>query len=322
VLKLGSEVTAVSTSERTVTLKSGEVISYNKLIFANGSSSFIPNLPGHDLSGVFIMKVKADADRIREYAKGKQKAVVIGGGVLGLEAADALRELGLNVTVLEFSQRIMPRQLETGPSDFLQDLISHSGVQLFTGAATKEIRGENGVVKTVVVIPDTEIPADLVILSLGVRANIQLAESAGVQCERGIIVNEKMETNVPGVYAAGDVAQFGNLRIQLWSPALEQGRVAGINAVGDSATFKRKVEPLSLLVFGTELFAAGDPLTDATGIHTFTDKNEKTGKYMRLVFKEDRLIYGVTFKNSEKFSVILNGVREGHPFASVLSQIY
>jgi flavorubredoxin/NADPH-dependent 2,4-dienoyl-CoA reductase/sulfur reductase-like enzyme len=320
-LKLGFEVIEVSTGAKTVTLDSKEVLKYDKLIFCNGSSSFVPNLPGRDLDGVFSLRYKADADKIQQWAKGKKHAVCIGGGVLGLEAAAELRKMGLEVTVIEFVARVMPRQLEVGASAFLLKAVQNAGVKMKCGAAAKSIRGEGGVVQAVV-LGDGEIPADMVILSLGVRSNTKLAENAGIRCGKGIVVNEKMETSAPGVYAAGDVTEFGRAVVQLWAPALAQGRVAGANAVGDEAIFKRQLEPVSLVAFGTEMFAIGDPPADELGTHSLADQDVKTGQYMKLMFKDDRMIYGVTFLNSLKFQTVQSGVRNGHPFSSVAAALY
>lgn len=319
--KFDTEVTGLNTQKKEIATKGGETIKYDKLILAVGSECFLPPLPGHDLKGVFTLKYKRDADAIREYAKGKKRAVVIGGGVLGLEAADSLKNLGLEVTVLEFLPRVMPRQLEVGASAHLAEVLAKNGITLKTSVATKEIKGTNGAVSSVA-IPDEEIPCDLVVISIGVRGNVKLASDAGIECDRGIIVDETMKTSAPDVWAAGDVIQLKKCGCQLWAPALEEGKVAGANAVGDKATFSFGIEPLSLLAFGSELFAVGVPPESDEGLESVTEEDKKTGRYVKLIFKDNKLVYGVMFNNTSKFPVVLSGVRQGHSFKAVLAQLY
>jgi NAD(P)H-nitrite reductase large subunit len=257
---------------------------------------------------------------LKEYAKEKSKAVVIGGGVLGLQVAGALLSLGLKVTVLEFFTRLMSRQLDVSTSQFLDKIIANSGVKVVTGASVQSIKGDKGCAKSVVTA-DSEYEADVVLIASGVRANIQLASDAGIKVNRGIIVNEKMETSHKAIYAAGDVAEFDQVCMQLWAPALEQGKVAGANAVGDQLKFKNQIEPLKMIAFGSELFAAGNPPDPSLkGLKVVTNKDEKILQFSTLIFQDDKLIYGAVFNMTNKFPPILNAVRGSYSYSMVMAK--
>lgn len=321
-LKLGTTVESIDTTNKSLVLAGGETVSYDKLILASGSSNFVPPIPDANAKGVFSVRYKEDSLALREYAKGKSKAVIIGGGVLGLEAADALQELGLNVTIVEAAPRIMPRQLDPSASAFMQNILANKNVNLITAASAQEIVTVDNTV-TGVKINDELVEADLVVINVGVRANTQLAVSANINIERGIVVNEKMETSVTDIYACGDVAQFEGISTNLWAPAIEQGKVAGANAVGDVATFANQVEPLSLIVFGTEMFSVGTyPTENTESYQVMMDSNPSTGLFKKLYFKDNQLVYGVLFKDISKANVLLNGVRQGHDYQTVMSKMF
>lgn len=321
-LMLNTTVQSVNANSKVVVLTDGQELAYDKLILATGSSNFIPPIHGAQTEGVFNVKYKEDSLALRAYAQGKKHAVIIGGGVLGLEAADALQDLGLNVTVLEAVDRIMPRQLDESASTFMSQVLANRNIDLRTGVSAQEIISKDGRVYGVKVA-DELIETDLVVISVGVRANTQLAQTANLNIERGIVVNEHMQTSVADIYACGDVAQFDGIATNLWAPAIEQGKVAGISAVGDSATFTNKVEPLSLIAFDTELFSVGAyPTESLEQYQILMDANPATGHFKKLYFKDNHLVYGVLFKDISKANVLLNGVRNGDDYATVISKLY
>lgn len=321
-VQLNTKVTALNVDEKVLTLEDGSTVAYDKLILATGTSNFIPPIPGTEAEGIFSIKYKTDALALRNYAKGKQNAVIIGGGVLGLEAADALQELGLNITVLEVADRLMPRQLDESTSSFISNILAERKIDVRTGVQVQEIINSNGQVSGVKLADET-INADVVVISAGVRANTQLATMANIQTNHGIVVNNQMQTSVADIYACGDVAEFEGISTNLWAPAIDQGKVAGINAVGDHAEFSNKVEPLSLIAFDTEVFAMGTyPTENIEEYQILLDSNAKTGHFKKLYFKEDELVYGVLFKDISKASVLLTGVRNGDDYATVVSKLY
>ena len=248
----GRTVSAIDTEKKTVSLADGLVFPYDKLIYALGARCFIPPFKGSDRANVIAVRSAADAARVRELAKSAKTAAVIGGGVLGLEAAWSLRQGGLEVTVIEFDQQIMSRQIDAQAAAHMMAAMEKHGVKLLTRASTAFVDDEG-----LHLTDGRVIPADLVLVSAGVRANMEIAAAAGIQAERKIVVDERMATSAPDVYAAGDCAACG-MSYALWTEAAEMGEVAGTNAAGGEAVYKVVPRPLIFHGFETELFAIGD----------------------------------------------------------------
>lgn len=322
-IHLEKEVTAIDTTKKTITTSDGEV-QYDKLIIGSGSSAFVPPLEGSDLKGVFTMKTAADARALRAFAKNKKNAIVIGGGVLGLETADALLQLGLHVTTIEFMKRVMPRQLDEDASAFIKYILEMKDYNILLGKSTQKIVGDTNGFVTGVMVDDQLINADLVVINIGVRSNVKICKDAGIKVDRCVVVNERMETSAKDVYACGDLVEFDHMNICLWSPALEQGKVAGANAIGDSApVYKPKVEPLSFLAFDTELYSVGVPPVDNLNDYRILyDADPKTGKFMKLAWKDDKLVYGALFSHTNRVPTLLNGVRDGYDYQTTMNLIY
>lgn len=249
----GRTVTAVDVQKKTITLQDGLVFTYDKLIYALGARCFVPPFKGNDRPNVIAIRTIEDAKRVRELAKTAKSAVVIGGGVLGLEAASCLHEGGLSVTVVEFDKRIMSRQVDEAASAHIAKCMAEQGVTLLTGVSTSAV--EDGILT---LTDGRHLPADVVIVSAGVRANIEIAQAAGIKTDRKIIVDEHMATSAPDVYAAGDCAVCG-MSYALWAEACEMGRVAGLSAAGMEASYQPVARPVHFAGFGTEVFAIGDP---------------------------------------------------------------
>ncbi|MCX5779283.1 MAG: FAD-dependent oxidoreductase, partial [Firmicutes bacterium] len=250
-------VTGLDTGDKTLLLADGSSRPYDKLIIASGARSQVPPLPGADLEGVYTFRNLADAQLLKAAIGNSQRAIVIGGGVLGLEAVNEMIVRGLEVAVVEFSSRLMPRQLDEPASMRVETLIKAKGVQLYLGMETEAILGA-GKVSGVKLKNGQVLDADLVLLSTGVQPNLELAQAAGVQVDRGIVVDACMRTNASGVFAAGDVAQFGDRLIGLWPVALEMGRVAGANAAGDWPEYVEPVLSTMLEAFGMQIFSVGE----------------------------------------------------------------
>ena len=248
----GRTVSAIDLENRTVSLADGLVFPYNKLIYALGARCFIPPFEGSDKSNVVAIRTMADVQRVRNMAKSARTAVVIGGGVLGLEAAWSLRQGGLDVTVLEFEQQIMSRQIDAEAADHIVSAMAEHSVKLLTGVSTASVDDEG-----LHLTDGRVIPADIVIVSAGVRANAEIAAAAGIKVDRKIVVDAFMQTSAPDVYAAGDCAAYG-MSYALWAEASEMGHAAGVNAAGGRAEYKPVPRPLIFHGFGTELYAIGD----------------------------------------------------------------
>lgn len=248
---------SIDTSKKIVSITGGTALPYNKLVIASGARSNIPPIPGADLEGAYSLRSLSDAQKIKEAMGKSQKVVVIGGGVLGLEAVEEMSSLGLRVAVVEFSPRLMPRQLDEAASARLRLLMQDRGIELYLGAQTEAILGE-GKVSGVKLKDGQILPADMVLLSTGVRPNLEIAQAAGMNVDRGIVVDDSMRTSASDVFAAGDVAQWGERMIGLWPVALEMGRVAGANAAGDWLEYSEPVISTMLAAFGMEIFSVGE----------------------------------------------------------------
>ena len=254
---LGRTAEAIDVTAHTVTLNGGETLRYTKLILALGSESFIPPIEGRDKEGVVAIRRIADVEKVQAMGAVRQ-AVVIGGGVLGLEAAWELRKSGGEVTVLELAPTLMGRQLDDAAAALLLEKCAQSGVRVELGVKIDAIEGD-GKASGVKLGSGEVIPAQLVIVSCGVRANVALAKAAGLAVDRAIVVDKTMETSVPGVFACGDCAQFEGMNYALWPEAQAQGKVAGARATGDLVDYE-PIEPvLSFHGMGTEVFSLGDP---------------------------------------------------------------
>lgn len=252
-LRLGCPVTVVDPAAKTVTTQDGETVSYDKLIFATGAECFVPPFEGHDRSNVFTIRHQADIRRLAGTMKGSGSAVVIGGGVLGLEAASELYRSGLKLTVLEAAPQILGRQVDAVTAARLRKHLAAMGVPCLEGVSIQAVR-EDGVH-----LADGRVfPAEIVVVSCGNRANIVQAKEAGVQVDRAIVVDQHMAANIPDVYACGDCAQYDGVNLQLWAEADAQGKVAGANAAGEPLCYAPQMLGLSLEGFGISLFALGD----------------------------------------------------------------
>ena len=285
---LHRQVERVDTAARTVTLDGGETVAYTKLIFALGSECFVPPIPGHDQDGVVAIRRLADVERVRAMSPLTQ-AVVIGGGVLGLEAASELQRNGCKVTVLELAPTLMGRQLDEPSARLLLERCAALGVRVELGVQIAALEG-SGSVTGVRLGSGEVIPAQLVVVSCGVRANTAIAQAAGVTAERAIVVNEAMETNIPGVFACGDCAQLNGVSYALWPEAQAQGKVAGARATGDAVVYTPVRPILSFSGMGTEVFSLGDP-GKRPDVHyrTLELRDEARGHLARYYFAEGRL---------------------------------
>lgn len=255
-LHLGEPVVALDVARKCVTLRNEREISYDRLLVATGSYPMFLPIPGREKRGVFTMRTLEDAEAILAYARQAEHAIVIGGGLLGLETARGLRVRGLEVTVLEYFPRLLPRQLDEEGAALLKVLIEAQGIQVALSADTQEIEGDSSV--TGLRLKDGRaFSAQMVVMAAGVRPDVALAQQAGLQVERGVVVNPQMQTSAPDVYAAGDVAAF-NGRIWAIAPvALAQAKVAAAAMAGEPAVYEEIVPSTTLKIMGIDLTSAG-----------------------------------------------------------------
>ena len=308
---LNTVATRIDLATKRVFLGTGEVLSYDRLILAMGSSSTVPPVDGFGCPGSFVMREAADAISIRAYVqqKGCREAVVAGGGLLGLEAAYSLYELGLQVTVLERGSRLLSRQIDSRCSELVHRYFEGIGMQVLYGAETVALRA-NGTLHSAVLKDGRELPCQLFLGAIGIKPNIGLAQEAGIAVNRGVLVDDRMETSVPGVFAAGDVAEHTGLVLGLWPVAAKQGEVAAVNALGGHDTLKSDIPACILKGAGIELSSIGQ-VEPGDGDELVVIDNPARQSYRRMVISDGRLVGGLVLgHHPEDFSAILAAVKK------------
>ncbi|QSX08148.1 NAD(P)/FAD-dependent oxidoreductase [Alkalibacter rhizosphaerae] len=276
---LNKKVLHINADLHTVELDDGSTLEYDKLLLANGSSSFVPPVKGSEQGNVFSLRSLEDAKVIQQAAKESKKAVVVGGGLLGLESANALLKLGLDVTVVEFAPRLLPRQMDEEASLVVKEIVENQGIQLLLDAQIAEIKGDP--VKSCVLKNGDVIDTDMVLFSAGVRSNIQLAKDAGIETDRAVIVNEYLETSMKNIYAAGDVAEFKGMSFNIWPISMEQGKIAGQNMLGEKQTYEAITPSNMLQILNVKAFSLGD-LENSTETRTLKEKD----RFIKLFFQD------------------------------------
>jgi flavorubredoxin/NADPH-dependent 2,4-dienoyl-CoA reductase/sulfur reductase-like enzyme/rubredoxin len=256
-VRTSAAVTALNTAERTVTLADGDVLVYDKLIIASGASSNLPSIPGTGLPGVFTLRNLANARALKAALTSSRRVAIIGGDLLGLEVASGISAAGLAITIVEPSPRLLPDYLDEDAAQRLADLVKGKGIDLFLGAEVDYLQGDT-VVTGVKLKDGQDISADVVIMCQGVSPRLDVAQAAGIDCGRGVIVDNAMRTSASNVYAAGDAAQCGQELNGGWAVALETGRVAGANAAGDWIEYVPPVLSTLLKAFDMEIFSVGE----------------------------------------------------------------
>ncbi len=317
-LHLGKQVVGVDRQRRRVVANDGTEASYDRLLIATGSSPFILPVPGKDLAGVITYRDIADTRHMIDAAKSHQHAVVIGGGLLGLEAANGLMSRGMDVTVVHIAAWLMERQLDGMAAQLLQRSLEARGLQFRIGAQTQALvgdadHGQGGRVQAVKLTDGTELPAELVVMAAGIRPNTALAERAGIHCNRGIVVSDTMQTVTdPRVYAVGECASHRGIAYGLVAPLFEQGKVLA-NHLAELGIERYTGSQVStqLKVTGIEVFSAGE-FMGGDGCEDIVLSDPFSGIYKKLVLRGNKLVgaclYGDTADGSHYFRLIREGL--------------
>ncbi len=257
-LRLGVRVEGFDAAAGTARLSDGEVVAYDGLLLATGARPFVPPFPGAGLDGVVTLREMADALDLRRRAQAGGPAVVIGGGLLGLEVAAALRGTGLDVTVVEVAGSLLNRQLDKTGGDLLQGVLERRGLRFRLGASVTGLAGDAGRVEAVELGGGERLPASLVVVSAGVRPQVALARDAGLTVERGIRIDDTCRTSAPGVFAAGDCAEHRGQLYGIWPASEAQGRAAGRAAAGGEARYEGTIRQATLKVSDVLAFSIGE----------------------------------------------------------------
>jgi nitrite reductase (NADH) large subunit len=306
----GKSVTGIDRLNKKVIAEDGTTADYDRLLLATGSNPFMIPVPGKDKDGVIAFRDIHDVDTMLQASKDYKKAVVIGGGLLGLEAANGLMKQGMDVIVVHLLDSLMERQLDKLASALLKTSLEERGMNFMMEAATDEILG-NGRVQGVRFKDGSEVEADLVVMGVGILPNTALAKKAGLHCERGIVVNDVMQTFDPAIYAVGECAQHRGIAYGLVAPLFEQGKVAANQLANlGYAHYRGSVTSTKLKVTGIDLFSAGE-FNEAEGDEVMVLQDPASGTYKKLVINDNRIkgavLYGDTIDGTWYFQLMREG---------------
>jgi NAD(P)H-nitrite reductase large subunit len=307
--RLNKKAVSLNLTEKTVSLDDGEKVVYEKLLLATGGKPFVPKMEGQEKDGVFTFTNISDAQRLAAKIDSIQakSAVVIGAGLIGISVTEALVKRGLKVTVVELQEKILSLLLDAKASDIVEAVIRKAGVNFATGQSVQKIIGRpenDGVVGGVILTKGDQVPCDLVIVAIGVIPRTELVVGSAVKINRGIVVDNFMQTNVPDVYASGDVAEAfdfilnQNRLLPLWPLAVLEGRVAGYNMAGTKTSYEGGTNMSSLKYFGIPIVSIGmaNPKPDDLTLEILVKQDQEHNVYKKLVLKNN-VIVGMTLVN-------------------------
>ena len=286
-LKYGCAVTEIDVGRRELKIANDESIAFSKLVLATGSMPLRLNVPGAELKGVNTFRDSRDVDLLLTLAAGRKRVVVIGGGLLGLEAAYGLAKAGASVTLVHLMDRLMERQLDAPAAALLKSLVEAKGIEILLNANTGRIIGENRV-EGVELSEGRRIAANAVIFAAGIRPNVVLAREAGIAVNRGIIVDDRLQTGVFDIFALGECAEHRGICYGLVEPAYEQARILAQHLAGRTAAYQGSVVATNLKVSGVSVFSAGDFLGGEQS-ESIVLSDVKRGTYKKLVIADGRL---------------------------------
>jgi nitrite reductase (NADH) large subunit len=315
-VKYGSVVSEIDVGRRELKIAGEESIEFSRLVLATGSAPLRLNVPGADLSGVHTFRDSRDVDLLLTLAAKEKRVVVVGGGLLGLEAAYGLAKAGAPVTLVHLMDRLMERQLDAPAAALLKSLVERKGIQILLNASTAHIHG-GASVKAVELADGRRIEADAVIFAAGIRPNTQLAKDAGISVNRGIVVDDQLQTSVPNIFALGECAEHRGICYGLVEPAYEQGRVLARHLAARDAAYQGSVVATNLKVSGVSVFSAGDFMGGVDGSEAILLNDIRRGTYKKLVIADGRLTGAVLIGDVTDALWYLELIRSRQPIAQI-----
>ena len=314
-LKYGCVATEIDVGRRELKIANEESIVFSRLVLATGSTALRLNLPGAHLAGVHTFRDSRDVDRLLALAARKQRVVVVGGGLLGLEAAHGLAKAGAAVTLVHLMDRLMERQLDAPAAELLKSLVERRGIEVLLNASTARLHGETDV-EGVELADGRQLTADAVIFATGIRPNVALARDAGIAVNRGIVVDDRLQTGAPDIFALGECAEHRGICYGLVEPAYEQARVLARHLAGGAVSYGGSVVATNLKVSGVSVFSAGDFIGAASSeLIVFNDVRQ--GVYKKLVIAEGRLAGAVLVGDTGDALWYLELIRTRSPVAGI-----
>jgi nitrite reductase (NADH) large subunit len=314
-VKYNCLATEIDVGRRELKIANDESIEFSKLILATGSTPLRLNVPGNDLAGVHTFRDTRDVDLLLTLAAQKKRVVVVGGGLLGLEAAYGLAKAGAAVALIHLMDRLMERQLDAPAAALLKSLVERKGIKILLDANTARIHGETRV-EGVELVDGRPIEAEAVIFAAGIRPNVALAREAGISVNRGVVVDDQLNTSAPDVFALGECAEHRGICYGLVEPAYEQARVLARHLAGRAAGYKGSVVATNLKVSGVSVFSAGDFLGEG-GSEAIVLSDLKRGTYKKLVISDGRLTGAVLIGDVGDALWYLELIRNREPIAKI-----
>ena len=310
-LRYGARATSVDVADRTITLANGERLAFSKAVFATGSRPIRLTTPGMELPGVMTFRDIYDVSAMRAQAAPGAPVVVIGGGLLGLEAAHGLVKAGARVTLVHLMDRLMERQLDAAAADMLRRAVEARGVKVLLESETARVIGSRRV-EAIELKDGRTLPAELVVVAVGVRPNTAPAAEAGIAVNRGIVVDDHLETSAPGLFAIGECAEHRGICYGLVQPGYEQADVLARWLAGEEARYPGSILATNLKVSGVDVFSAGDFL-GSRGTESIVLHDPGFGIYRKLVIAQDRLVGAVLCGDNADAAWYLDLIRSGRP---------
>ena len=316
-VRLGQSIVRVRPDDRTIESASGETSPYDALLLASGARASIPAIEGAGRKGVFVLRALDDALAILDRLRTHGRVAVLGGGLLGLEIARAIRGRGAEVTVVEFFERLLPRQLDPAGAAVLKGQIEKTGISVRLGAVSREIVGD-GEARGIRFESGERLEADLVVVAAGIKPELGLAKDAGLAVGRGVVVDDRLRTSRAGIFAAGDVAEHQGRIYGIIPASFEQARAAAYNMLGQDMPYGGTVPSNTLKVAGLYVTSVGDVTPEGRGFETFVKSGPAEGLYKKIVLKEARLVGAIwmgTKKGASEIGRLVAAKRAvaGHP---------
>ncbi len=321
---LGVGVKSVVPNEKTIVLEDGTKLGYGNLLIAAGGAPIVPNIPGIDRPGVFFMNTMEDARAAKGWLAHGKRAVVIGGGLTGLKTAEALAEMGKEVTVVELAGRVLANNLDARASELVRQTFVDAGVDVLTQVSVTAVEGteDSNDVSTAVLSTGERIACDTVFVTIGVRPRLEILEGSGIETNRGILVDRHMKTNTGNVYAAGDIAEAwdplvgGQRVVPILPNAYIGGRVAGLNMAGREASYNVGMSANSVCFFRRPFMSAGFATEEEDGKFRVLWREDATG-YRKIVVRDEKLVGLIVTDNVDRAGLLTGIMRAGIPIGQI-----
>jgi len=308
-------VVSLDVSGRQALLENGAAIPYDKLLAATGGSASVLQLQGSRKNGVFTLRNIADARKMKQFSANVAEVIILGGGVLGLEIGNALRKVGKSVTVVEFFPRLLPRQMDDAGSGIFKAMLESLGLRFYLNARAEEVLG-NDLVEGLRLKDGTVLRGQMLVISAGVTPNTSIFEGTGAILSKGIPVNDRMETELPNIYAAGDAAEHSGRNYGIWPAAEKQGEVAGINMAGGNTLYEGTIPSNSISVAGIDVVSFGEIDVECT-LPSLVYKNQDRGIYRKLVVRDDCTAGCILCGDMSARQEIMSAIREKQSLSAV-----